>query len=125
MHSQTQDKKFCVWSPTDKIDQDQLDSFVKLAKGQYNYSSEEQALGILFWRGYDLDRARQDLPHFCPLPDVWNEEDKIIFEEAVVRYKKNFKLIQQMLPEKSLASLVQHYFNRTRPTADRGYGGGA
>merc|ERR1719318_977287 len=41
-------------------------------------------------------------------------DDKLLFEQAFKIQGKSFKRIQQMLPEKSIGSLVQHYYGRTR-----------
>lgn len=37
----------------------------------------EQALGMLYWHGYDVEKAIHDLPNFTPLPEEWTVEDKV------------------------------------------------
>ena len=41
-------------------------------------------------------------------------DDKLLFEQAFKMQGMSFKPIQQMLPEKSIGSLVQHYYSQTR-----------
>ena len=41
-------------------------------------------------------------------------DDKLLFEQAFKIQGKSFKRIQQMLLEKSVGSLVQHYYSQTR-----------
>ena len=51
---------------------------------------------------------------FTPLPSEWTETDKVLFQQAFKIQGKKFQLIQKMLPEKSIKSLVQHYYSRER-----------
>lgn len=32
---------------------------------------------MLYWHGYDVEKAIHDLPNFTPLPDEWTVEDKV------------------------------------------------
>lgn len=76
----------------------------------FSYNGE-QALGMLFWHAYDIDKAIHDLPNFTPLPDEWTVEDKVLFEQAYQFHGKNFAKIRQMLPDKSIPSLVKYYYS--------------
>ena len=76
----------------------------------FSYNGE-QALGMLFWHEYDIDKAIHDLPNFTPLPDEWTVEDKVLFEQAYQFHGKNFAKIRQMLPDKSIPSLVKYYYS--------------
>ena len=69
---------------------------------------------MMFKHRHYLARAMQDLPNFTPVPSEWNEEDRITFEEALKIHGERFRLIQLMLPEKSMESLVQHYYSQAR-----------
>lgn len=104
------DRALLVWSPTDNIPDYKLEEYIVLAKDKYGYNGE-QALGMLFWHKHDLDRAVLDLANFTPFPDDWSVEDKVLFEQAFQFHGKSFHRIKQMLPDKSIASLVKYYYS--------------
>lgn len=60
---------------------DVVRDYVEMSKQKYGYN-DEQALGMLFWHKYDLEKASRDLANFTPLTEKWTEEDKIAFQEA-------------------------------------------
>lgn len=104
------DRALLVWSPTTDIPEIKLEEYITLAKDKYGYNGE-QALGMLFWHKHDLDRAVLDLANFTPFPDEWSVEDKVLFEQAFQFHGKSFHRIRQMLPDKSIASLVKYYYS--------------
>ncbi|XP_050298627.1 REST corepressor 2 [Anthonomus grandis grandis] len=104
------DRALLVWSPTEAIPDSKLEDYIILAKDKYGYNGE-QALGMLFWHKHDLDRAVLDLANFTPFPDEWSVEDKVLFEQAFQFHGKSFHRIRQMLPDKSIASLVKYYYS--------------
>ncbi|XP_017775632.1 PREDICTED: REST corepressor 2 isoform X2 [Nicrophorus vespilloides] len=104
------DRALLVWSPTTDIPEIKLEEYIVLAKDKYGYNGE-QALGMLFWHKHDLDRAVLDLANFTPFPDEWSVEDKVLFEQAFQFHGKSFHRIRQMLPDKSIASLVKYYYS--------------
>ncbi|XP_069464617.1 REST corepressor 3 isoform X2 [Ambystoma mexicanum] len=69
------------------------------------------ALGMLFWHKHNIEKSLADLPNFTPFPDEWTVEDKVLFEQAFSFHGKSFHRIQQMLPDKSIASLVKYYYS--------------
>ncbi|KAG1972632.1 REST corepressor [Pimephales promelas] len=71
----------------------------------------EQALGMLFWHKHNIEKSLADLPNFTPFPDEWTVEDKVLFEQGFSFHGKTFHRIQQMLPDKSIASLVRFYYS--------------
>jgi hypothetical protein len=103
------DKALLVWSPSDRMTEAQLDNYLDVAKTKYHYTWE-QALGLLFWHRYDVGRALQDLGNFTPHPEDWTIEDKVLFEQAFQFHGKAFDRIRQMLPEKSMSSLIRYYY---------------
>ncbi|XP_026476998.1 REST corepressor-like isoform X1 [Ctenocephalides felis] len=103
------DRALLVWSPTDDIPDQKLEEYINVAKDKCGYNGE-QALGMLFWHKHDLDRAVQDLANFTPFPDEWTPEDRVLFEQAFQFHGKSFHRIRQMLPDKSIASLVKYYY---------------
>lgn len=112
------EKALLVWSPTKDIPESKLEDYITVAKEKYGYNGE-QALGMLFWHKHDLERAVMDLANFTPFPDEWTVEDKVLFEQAFQFHGKSFNRIRQMLPDKSIASLVKYYYSwkktRARP----------
>lgn len=116
------DKALLVWSPAKDIPENKLDDYIELAKERYGYNVE-QALGMLFWHKHDLQKAVLDLQNFTPFPEEWSKEDKILFEQAYQFHGKCFHRIRQMLPDKSIASLVKFYYtwkkSRTRSSTER------
>ncbi|XP_065363355.1 REST corepressor isoform X2 [Calliphora vicina] len=104
------DRALLVWSPTKDIPDTKLEEYISVAKEKYGYNGE-QALGMLFWHKHDLERAVMDLANFTPFPDEWTVEDKVLFEQAFQFHGKSFNRIRQMLPDKSIASLVKYYYS--------------
>ncbi|XP_043930467.1 REST corepressor 1 isoform X3 [Protopterus annectens] len=88
----------------------QLDEYIAIAKEKHGYNIE-QALGMLFWHKHNIEKSLADLPNFTPFPDEWTVEDKVLFEQAFSFHGKSFHKIQQMLPDKSIASLVKFYYS--------------
>ncbi|XP_019750265.1 REST corepressor 3, partial [Hippocampus comes] len=109
-YSERDDGGMLVWSPSRDIEDGKLDEYVALAKEKHGYNVE-QALGMLFWHKHDIDKSSADLPNFTPFPDEWTVEDKVLFEQAFSFHGKSFHRIQQMLPDKSISSLVKYYYS--------------
>ncbi|XP_052870019.1 REST corepressor 3-like [Anopheles cruzii] len=107
---QLNDRALLVWSPTLEIPDTKLEEYITLAKERYGYNGE-QALGMLFWHKHNLERALMDLANFTPFPDEWTAEDRVLFEQAFQFHGKSFHRIRQMLPDKSIASLVKFYYS--------------
>ncbi|XP_029283657.1 LOW QUALITY PROTEIN: REST corepressor 3-like [Cottoperca gobio] len=99
-----------VWSPYHSIVDSKLDEYIALAKEKHGYNVE-QALGMLFWHKHNIEKSLADLPNFTPFPDEWTVEDKVLFEQAFSFHGKSFHRIQQMLPDKSISSLVKYYYS--------------
>ncbi|EDW66096.2 REST corepressor isoform X3 [Drosophila virilis] len=104
------ERALLVWSPTKEIPDMKLEEYISVAKEKYGYNGE-QALGMLFWHKHDLERAVMDLANFTPFPDEWTIEDKVLFDQAFQFHGKSFHRIRQMLPDKSIASLVKYYYS--------------
>uniref|UniRef100_A0A3Q3FZK6 REST corepressor 1 n=1 Tax=Labrus bergylta TaxID=56723 RepID=A0A3Q3FZK6_9LABR len=87
-----------------------VDEYIAIAKEKHGYNME-QALGMLFWHKHNIEKSLADLPNFTPFPDEWTVEDRVLFEQAFSFHGKSFHRIQQMLPDKSMASLVRFYYS--------------
>ena len=112
------EKAIRVWSPYNRIPDHILDEFINKAKDKFFYNTE-QALGMLSWHKFDLSKAYADLPNFVPYPNEWSVEDKVLFEQAYQFHEKQFSKIKAMLPDKSMASLINYYYGwkKTRTRA--------
>jgi len=55
-----------VWTPNTDMRGENVDAYLNVAKEQFGFNVE-QALGLLFWHKYSIERAVEDLPNFCPL----------------------------------------------------------
>ncbi|CAL8334418.1 unnamed protein product [Lota lota] len=99
-----------VWAPYHSIVDSKLDEYISIAKEKHGYNVE-QALGMLFWHQHNVEKSLADLPNFTPFPDDWTVEDKVLFEQAFSFHGKSFHRIQQMLPDKSICSLVKYYYS--------------
>ncbi|XP_064601517.1 REST corepressor 1-like [Liolophura sinensis] len=99
-----------VWAPSIELSEGKIDEYVHIAKEKHGYNTE-QALGMLFWHKHNVDKALSDLANFTPFPDEWTVEDKVLFEQAFSFHGKSFHRIRQMLPDKSIASLVKYYYS--------------
>ncbi|XP_017558798.1 REST corepressor 1 isoform X2 [Pygocentrus nattereri] len=99
-----------VWIPNQNLAEAKLDEYIAIAKEKHGYNME-QALGMLFWHKHNIEKSLADLPNFTPFPDEWTVEDKVLFEQGFSFHGKTFHRIQQMLPDKSIASLVRFYYS--------------
>uniref|UniRef100_H3AQU9 REST corepressor 1 n=1 Tax=Latimeria chalumnae TaxID=7897 RepID=H3AQU9_LATCH len=99
-----------IWVFLNNIKKFYLDEYIAIAKEKHGYNME-QALGMLFWHKHNIEKSLADLPNFTPFPDEWTVEDKVLFEQAFSFHGKTFHRIQQMLPDKSIASLVKFYYS--------------
>jgi hypothetical protein len=69
-----------------------------------------QALGMLFWHKYDVRKATDDLANFVPLPDDFTLEDRVLFKQGYNSHGKSFHRIKEMMPDKSMGSLIRFYY---------------
>ena len=61
-----------------------------------------------------MEVSIQDLANFTPFPNDWSEEDKVLFEQAYQIHGKSFQQIRLMMPEKSRADVIEHYYSQSR-----------
>lgn len=109
---QSLERALLVWSPNPLIPEEKMDKYIKVSKEKYGYN-EEQALGVLFWNKHDIDNAVKDLAKYEQFPDEWTAEDKSQFELAFQYHwpiGKRFLEIREMMPDKSIAQLVNYYY---------------
>jgi len=99
-----------VWAPCDNLTDVKMNDYLETAKDKFGYNME-QALGMLYWHKYEIEKAAEDLRNFTPLPDEWSMEDKVVFDQSFHSYGKSFPRIRQQLPDKSIGSLVRYYYS--------------
>lgn len=104
------EKSLLIWCPSPDVTDEKMTEYIAMAKDRYGYN-EEQALGMLVWHKYDIERATQDLVNFVPRSEEWSATDQVLFEQAFQFHGKSFNRIRQMLPDKSMASLVKNYYS--------------
>lgn len=108
---QSLERALLVWSPNPLISEEKMDKYIRVSKERgYN---EEQALGVLFWNKHDIDNSVQDLLKYQQFSDEWTAEDKSQFELAFQYHwpiGKRFLEIREMMPDKSIAQLVNYYY---------------
>ena len=101
-----------LWEPTSHLSEEETENFIVEAVTRYNYS-KDQAYGLLFWHHMDIDKAKQALNKYLPEPDLWSEEEKIVFEQGLTIHGEDLDQIKKLLPEKSSLQIV-NYFYRSR-----------
>lgn len=72
-----------------------VNEFLLKSKEEANFTID-QALGMLFWRKYNFNKAFIDIQNYEIQTD-WAEEDSNRFEKAFKIYKKNFAGIHLMV----------------------------
>ncbi|KAI5700091.1 hypothetical protein M8J75_014112 [Diaphorina citri] len=83
-----------MWKPHHKVEEEQVDTFIKKANQEYNYR-EDQALGLLYHHKYNFTAAYAELSkYYNLLKKEWSKADKDKFEKLISKHKKNFDIIQ-------------------------------
>ncbi|CAL8147455.1 unnamed protein product [Orchesella dallaii] len=111
------------WKPTTKIDESEIDALVFTAKNDFNYS-EEQALGVLYYYDFNLEKARKMLPTLVPFkPDELSEEDKMFFAGVIISCEKDLKQMSTLLYRKPMhmTSIVYQYYKWKRECLMKSY----
>ena len=106
-----QHRAMLMWKPDKTVDL-YLENYLKSAVNDYGYS-QEQALALLYWHKHDIKKAEVDLANFTPQASQWSPEDNVVFEQALNMQGKDFRKIRQLLPSKTLGSLVEYYYSRS------------
>lgn len=73
-----------------------MEKYLHFASDRYNYN-EEQALGMLFFHKHNIDSSKADLKEFAPINDAWSHQDKVIFEQALGYFGKDFRSILKLV----------------------------
>lgn len=73
-----------------------VEEYLFAAHAKHSYSID-QALAMLYYHEYDIEKALNDMQLFVPIPDEWTSEDKVLFEQAFLFHGKNFNKIRTMV----------------------------
>ncbi|ODM90431.1 REST corepressor [Orchesella cincta] len=111
LHAQTDAHRATqVWKPTDKLTDKEIETFVSFAKEKHMYS-EEQALGLLYYRNYNLEEAKQDLANFAPsLAEELTNEEKMLFDVNILTCDGNLSHMSELFPNRHLSTIMHYYY---------------
>lgn len=103
------EKETTIWRPSEQVDESKVDLYLKELSKQ-NYFNIENALAILYETNYDTEKAIELLKISDFNSNEWTKEDRLLFEQGLWYYGKNFHRINQLLPHKTHANLVSYYY---------------
>ncbi|CAL6023592.1 Myb-like_DNA-binding domain-containing protein [Hexamita inflata] len=49
----------------------------------------------------------------------WSEEEQQLFDQLLLQYKRNFKMIAQQIPNRSYNQVRSHYYNEVNKTGPK------
>ncbi|CAF0892671.1 unnamed protein product [Brachionus calyciflorus] len=104
------EKETPIWRPNnEQIDESKIDTYLK-ELSKLNYFNIENALSILYTENYNTEKAISSLKNSGFSQIEWTKEDKVLFEQGMWYYGKNFHRINQLLPHKTHSNLVSYYY---------------
>ncbi|XP_026677570.1 putative leucine-rich repeat-containing protein DDB_G0290503 [Diaphorina citri] len=107
-----------MWKPHHKVEEEQVDTFIKKANQEYNYR-EDQALGLLYHHKYNFTAAYAELSkYYNLLKKEWSKADKDKFEKLISKHKKNFDIIQVNVPNEMKETGVNPIVTATSKNCD-------
>ncbi|KAJ1356778.1 hypothetical protein KIN20_014567 [Parelaphostrongylus tenuis] len=75
------------------------------------YEEREHALYLLQKTNFDFNIAREKVKKRLPINEEWSEDDRALFKQALLMFGKRFDKIRQMMPYRSMSSIIQFYYN--------------
>ncbi|KJH40870.1 Myb-like DNA-binding domain protein [Dictyocaulus viviparus] len=99
-----------MWRPPANLDEGELLGFCEDAIGVYRMTYD-RALYILQKCNFDFNLARDKVKRRRIVSEEWNEDDRTLFKQAFHMFGKRFDKIRQTMPYRSMASLIQFYYN--------------
>lgn len=94
------EKETPIWIPSEYIDGPKIDSFLKQISKDNNFNLEN-SLSVLYESGYDVDKAIDSIKS-CECSansSEWSKQDKLLFEQGIWYYGKNFLRINQLVSQ--------------------------
>ena len=99
----------CLWNAHNGLNDDDVFNYCCEANTHFGIGPD-RALYILLKSGFDLENARAELPKRTIFKQNFSFEDAYAFKNALMYFGKNFAKVKQVLPHKSMAGLVEHYY---------------
>ncbi|KAL7073668.1 hypothetical protein ACQ4LE_007167 [Meloidogyne hapla] len=99
----------CLWKMHKMIKDDQLSNYCIDAYTNFGIEPD-RALFILYKLNYDFEKARLELQNRSIFSRDFSNDDAYAFRNAFIYFGKNFARVRQILPHKTLGSLVEHYY---------------
>jgi len=103
------DRDQCLWTPCNKISSGDVESYCNYVQEKCGINLE-RALFTLKSSNYIINVAKEKLQNRLFVAKSFSTQDTYIFKNAISNFGKNFTKIQQMLPNKSVRTLVEHYY---------------
>ena len=95
-----------VWRPYKSLSDKQLDQFLEQMINERSFSID-QAIGLLTFFNYDVDKTIVASNRYKPIQDEWTKEEKIMFEHAFWFHNKNFNKIKLLVSSQVYVSQQQ------------------
>ncbi|KAE9418305.1 hypothetical protein Angca_009249 [Angiostrongylus cantonensis] len=105
-----EEREQVLWCPPGNINENKLIEFCEDAVGVYKISYD-RALYILQKSNFDFNVAREKLKRRRLVAEEWSDDDRTLFKQAFHMFGKRFDKIRQTMPYRSMASLIQFYYN--------------
>ncbi|XGW05420.1 hypothetical protein V3C99_016070 [Haemonchus contortus] len=113
--SEEDEREHVMWRPPGDLDEAKLMEFCEDAIGVYKLSYD-RALYLLQKSNFDFDVARKKVKTRRLITEEWSEDDRTLFKQAFHMFGKRFDKIRQTMPHRSMASIIQFYYNTKKDT---------
>ncbi|KAK6757514.1 hypothetical protein RB195_015371 [Necator americanus] len=109
------EREYVMWRPPGDLDETKLMDYCEDAIGVYKLTYD-RALYILQKSNFDFGIAREKVKRRRLITEEWCEDDRILFKQAFHMFGKRFDKIRQTMPHRSMASIIQFYYNTKKDT---------
>ncbi|RCN52978.1 Myb-like DNA-binding domain protein [Ancylostoma caninum] len=109
------EREYVMWRPPGDLDETKLMDYCEDAIGVYKLTYD-RALYILQKSNFDFDVAREKVKRRRLITEEWCEDDRTLFKQAFHMFGKRFDKIRQTMPHRSMASIIQFYYNTKKDT---------
>ncbi|KJH40869.1 Myb-like DNA-binding domain protein [Dictyocaulus viviparus] len=109
------EREHVLWCPPSDLDNIKLNHFLEYAAKNCKLA-EDQALYILQKSGFDFHVALEKVKKRKPIIEEWSEDDRTLFKQSLHMFGKRFDKIRQMMPYRSMSSIIQFYYTTKKET---------
>ncbi|CCD68264.1 REST corepressor rcor-1 [Caenorhabditis elegans] len=99
-----------IWAFPDEMNENRLTEYISEATGRYQLPID-RALFILNKQSNDFDAAMVQAMRRKEIHDDWTAEEISLFSTCFFHFGKRFKKIHAAMPQRSLSSIIQYYYN--------------